>query len=846
MAPAQNAGQPHATGLVRPTAQQVNWMQANAQRVQAVQHNSLALQRMNATRQARGLAPMSAAPVPFGSEVVPVGVAGPAALTTTVDVGLPAAVDNSTLPAFPPIRSQGGIGSCACWASAYYMGTHMMGLARGLNNKNDADNTTKLSPKWCYNMINGGADQGSWFTPAFELMLKNGAASWADFPYDGNGSNSRNYTEWPTDAAVWRRAISNRFSAAGEVTSLNTATGVTNLKALLNNGYVCVFATNVYGWTHTTIGNDPATTADDAFAGRRIASVVKSIPSGHAMTVVGYNDNLWADLNNNARVDAGEKGAFRIANSWGTGWEDSGFTWLSYDALKATSAVSGADNASREAAWWYETAWYLTARASYTPTLLAQFTLSHARRSQMSVSLGRSATTTTTPTSTWLGGALRNQGGNLAFDGGSTAVNGSFVFDLSELAQSGTQRYYVSVGDNATGSPAGLVDFRVTNASGSTLHTAAAGIPSSADGNTARAYANTGSTPPVTDDYGNTLATAFGVSIPGSVNGNLEVGTDTDMLRFILTTAANVTLASSSSIDPTGTLFNSAGSQLAFNDDSNGRLDFTIAATLQPGTYYLAVRPYSTSVTGAYRVNLSATPVTTPGMAVAGLGGLAIADGDFSPVTSDGTVFAAITTRGGTRSQSFTVRSSGTAPLVLNGSPLVQISGSGAAHFRVGVLPASTINPGAATTFSITYQPAAMGTHDATISVRSNDARTSPYEFAVRGSASFPVDDHGNTMAAATAVRRPSQTAGNLETSGDVDFFRFTLTASATVVIQTSSSIDTYGYLYNASGSLLAYDDDAGAGYNFYISRTLPAGTYYLRVKGYSTSTVGAYTLRVD
>lgn len=42
------------------------------------------------------------------------------------------------------------------------------------------------------------------------------------------------------------------------------------------------------------------------------------------MTLVGYNDNIWVDINGNGIVDNGEKGAFKIANSWGN--DDGRFT----------------------------------------------------------------------------------------------------------------------------------------------------------------------------------------------------------------------------------------------------------------------------------------------------------------------------------------------------------------------------------------------------------------------------------------------------------------------------------------------------------------------------------------
>ena len=69
------------------------------------------------------------------------------------------------------------------------------------------------------------------------------------------------------------------------------------------------------------------------------------------MTVVGYNDDIWVDINSNGFVDPGEKGAFRIANSWGTGWGEGGFCWMSYDALKNPSAVSGGPGANRTYRW---------------------------------------------------------------------------------------------------------------------------------------------------------------------------------------------------------------------------------------------------------------------------------------------------------------------------------------------------------------------------------------------------------------------------------------------------------------------------------------------------------------
>ena len=51
--------------------------------------------------------------------------------------GMPTAVDNSTLQYFPPIRSQGSLPSCVPFSINYYQLTHMVGLQKGWNNKNE-------------------------------------------------------------------------------------------------------------------------------------------------------------------------------------------------------------------------------------------------------------------------------------------------------------------------------------------------------------------------------------------------------------------------------------------------------------------------------------------------------------------------------------------------------------------------------------------------------------------------------------------------------------------------------------------------------------------------------------
>ena len=96
----------------------------------------------------------------------------------------------------------------------------------------------------------------------------------------------------------------------------------------------------------------------------------------------------------------------------------------------------------------------MTARASYQPQLVGEFTLNHLTRNQLSMSLGSSDTTYTSPTTTWLPNrVLTSAGGTWAFSGLTTAIDGVFCLDFTELVPTtaATKRYYLSMSDSTIG-----------------------------------------------------------------------------------------------------------------------------------------------------------------------------------------------------------------------------------------------------------------------------------------------------------------------------------------------------------------------------------------------------------
>ena len=215
------------------------------------------------------------------------------------------------------------------------------------------------------------------------------------------------------------------------------------------------------------------------------------------MTIVGYNDDLWVDLNGDGLVTADEKGALRIANSWGTGWGEAGFCWLAYQALRTRNPAS-----TSEGVFWYDEATWVTARASYQPQLIAEFTLNHLTRNQLAMSLGISDTTASSPTTQWSPTRILSYaGGPWAFNGLSTAVDGTFCLDFTDLLPNPAtaMRYYLRMCDSAVGNVATLKSFKLVDlAHGQEILCAA--VPQCADAGANLVFATSYASPqPVTE-----------------------------------------------------------------------------------------------------------------------------------------------------------------------------------------------------------------------------------------------------------------------------------------------------------------------------------------------------------
>ena len=333
------------------------------------------------------------------------------------------------------------------------------------------------------------------------------------------------------------------------------------------------------------------------------------------------------------------------------------------------------------------------------------------------------------------------------------------------------------------------------------------------------------------DDHGNTRSSATRVALPSTTAGTIDPGNDTDYFRFEVASGGAVVLESAGDLDTIGTLFDASGGRIAQNDDGAGYPNFRIERTLAAGTYYVRVHSYGTA-TGAYTLYLRGD---------GGSGGSDRHGNTRSSATRVGlpsTTAGAIDPGNDTDYFRFEVASGGAVVLESAGGldtvgTLFDASGrrieqnddgAGYPNFRI-------------------ERTLAAGTYY--VRVHSYGTATGAYTLHLRGGGSGDDSDrHGNTRSSATRVALPSTTTGRIDPGNDTDYFRFELSARASVVLETAGGLDTIGTLFNARGSRLEQDNDGAGRPNFRIERTLGAGTYYVRVHSRGTAT-GAYTLHL-
>jgi len=196
----------------------------------------------------------------------------------------------------PPVQNQGGEGSCCVFAAAY--GARSAEQYYKTNSTSYSYNTNVVSPEYVYNQVKATSDCGSGtsITAALDLLVSQGACTWQSMPY----SSQNGCSTMPTSSQISEASSFKITSYSKIITS-----DITSMKNMIVNKHPLIIS---------IVTDNSFLTAGPGFIWRTQTGT----SVGHALAICGFDD---------------AKHAYKVFNSWGTGWGDAGYSWIDYDLL---------------------------------------------------------------------------------------------------------------------------------------------------------------------------------------------------------------------------------------------------------------------------------------------------------------------------------------------------------------------------------------------------------------------------------------------------------------------------------------------------------------------------------
>lgn len=301
---------------------------------------------------------------------------------------LPDSIDNSQREWFRPIFSQTFYPNCMQSTSIAYNFTYEMCRLRGLSALNE-DN--QYGPHFSWNFFNGGNGwYGVNYLQTMDVLKYHGTPTVTDYGGFYNGGGER----WMSGYDEWYSAMNNRISGIRKIYTGNEE-GILTLKHWIANhldgsetGGVASFIAN----SPYSLQNLPEGTPQ---AGKKV--LITWLPNAtHGMTIVGYNDSIRWDYNNDGQytndldingdgyIDAHdwEFGAFKFANSHGVGFGDSGFAYMMYKTLVDDFEHGGI---------WASTVHILDVKEEHHTPMTFRVSMDHDKRDEIRVQVGISS-----------------------------------------------------------------------------------------------------------------------------------------------------------------------------------------------------------------------------------------------------------------------------------------------------------------------------------------------------------------------------------------------------------------------------------------------------------------------
>ena len=350
---------------------------------------------------------------------------------------------------------------------------------------------------------------------------------------------------------------------------------------------------------------------------------------------------------------------------------------------------------------------------------------------------------------------------------------------------------------------------------------------------------------PVVDDFAGDVSTTGMVTVGGSISGQIETGADQDWFRIDLTAGLIYAFdlkgtgsGGGTLVNPLLRLLNGASVVLAYDYDSgvgsDSRLIYSVANS---GAYFLSTQDYFYT-TGTYTLAASVIGV----------------DDQIGGIDTTGTVAVGSSTTGDIQFRGdqdwfrVDLTSGRIYAIELKG---VDSGGGTLQYSELRLLDGSSVqlasNSGTGGDARMVFSANASGTHF--VSAAGNLTGTGTYTLTLTD---LGADDHLGGIETSSTLALDGMVAGNIQFSGDQDWFRIDLTAGRIYAFNLMGSESGNGsltdpelHLLNDVPSLIAVDDDSGTGSDARVVYSLSSsGTYYLSAQGGYAAT-GSYTLAV-
>ncbi len=277
------------------------------------------------------------------------------------------------------------VGNCAQIAAVHYGFTYEINRVRNLDSDLEQN---QYCVNFTWNMLNGGNGGGSWVNDGLSIIENNGIPT-----RDVWFIEETNFDDWMDGYSNYFDGMHNRIESFSKV-DISTVAGYELLKQWLDNHntgdenesggiapFECIILSNSTG--ELPYGNHEG----EAY----IEEIGTSGNPNHAMTIVGYSENIFIDVNGNGvyvnednngngiiELSEYEIGGVYIFNSWGDFgdlhpvFNKYGWAWIPCSVLGTAITIE---------------AFLINAYDEYEPEYTARIKLNHNRRSEPKIGI---------------------------------------------------------------------------------------------------------------------------------------------------------------------------------------------------------------------------------------------------------------------------------------------------------------------------------------------------------------------------------------------------------------------------------------------------------------------------